>query len=177
MRFFTVFLSVVLSFNTYASLITTQNDQVSYNAGDPVVVEFFANNANPMIDWLDIEYSFDDSLLSFDSFMLDNDVFLNSEFDDSYALFGALFLTVDFVPDWSDFLTTSFKLGEVRFTALADSVDGALQLESIFAADENFVGISQDKLQVSVPEPESLAFIPVLACMLLLNRRQKQSLK
>lgn len=180
MKLLVTLLTLVLAFNAKAGLITSQSDQNTYNSGDTVTVDFYVNNANPMIDWLAVEYIFDNSLLAFERFTITKDVFDNSYFDDGYVLPSEpdlLILNVGFNLDWDDFLTTSFKLGEVEFTALSDAASVNLQLSDIYAEDLNMIPISQDNLQVSVPEPASFAFIPLFAGLLLLKRRKQSQLK
>lgn len=71
-----------------ASVISYQSDQPTYDTNDIVLVDFYINNANPALDFLEVEFAFDDTLLSFDSFSVTNDVFLNTYFDDAFDDFG-----------------------------------------------------------------------------------------
>lgn len=178
MKSLMIFFAWVLTFNANAGLITTQTDQTTYNSGDIVTVDFYVNNANPIIDWLDVEYRFDDSLFAFDSFTVTNEVFSNSYLDDGYILPSAsdlLILNVGFLSNWDEALTTSFKLGAAEFTALSDAASIDLQLSNILASDANFNDISQAQLQVSVPEPASFAFIPLFAAAFLFMKKRKQT--
>lgn len=140
-----------------ASVISYQSDQPTYDTNDIVLVDFYINNANPALDFLEVEFAFDDTLLSFDSFSVTNDVFLNTYFDDAFDDFGFFIIQIGFEFDWSDFLGTSFLLGQAAFTALDDSVGADLLLTDVFAQDEFFNDISATS--VSVPALFGLIFL------------------
>ncbi|WAJ71838.1 PEP-CTERM sorting domain-containing protein [Catenovulum adriaticum] len=176
MKSLMIFFAWVLTFNANAGLITTQPDQTTYNSGDIVTVDFYVNNANPIIDWLNVEYRFDDSLFSFDSFTVTNEVFSNSYLDDGYILPSAsdlLILNVGFLSNWDEALTTSFKLGAAEFTALSNTASPDFTLIDQFVTDVNGSEIPVEQQQVAVPEPETYAFFPLLAGFLFWRKRAK----
>lgn len=169
MKTFFVVIALVLSMNANASLISFDVDQASYNDGDTVVVDIFLNSANPDLDWLEIEFLFDNSLLSFDQFFVTDDVWNNTDYDDAYSDLSSLFVFVGFLADWSVELGTSFKLGQAEFIAIGDITDVNLTTVDIFAQDADFNQIAPQQ----VPEPSTVALI-ALSGLLLMNRRRKQ---
>ncbi|XPF93142.1 PEP-CTERM sorting domain-containing protein [Colwellia sp. RE-S-Sl-9] len=156
----------LLAFNVNAGLITTTSDQVTYNAGDTVLVDLFINEANPSIDWLQVEYLFNNTELSFEGFSITNEVFDNTYYDDIFADVDLLTIQVGFLADWSNFLGTSFQLGQLEFTALSSSVSADFTLADVFAEDKDFNPVSVQ----AVPEPSAIA---LFALGLLALRRYR----
>lgn len=146
---------------SYAGFITFEADQDSYNAGDEVTVDFFLNNANPVIDFLEVEYLFDDVALGFDMFAVTADVFANTTFDFAFDDFGLLIIQVGFLAGWDSFLGTSFQLGSATFTALENGVGADLTLGSILAQDAAFNDVE--------PSVESTNAVPAPAAIWLLS--------
>lgn len=169
MKFLAVIFSFLFAFNANAGLITTQSDQDNYSVGETVVVDFFVNDANPLIDWLNVDFSFDDSLFAFNSFTITDDVFFSRYYDDGYDIGDLLVLELGLLPNWSDILTTSFKWGQAEFIALSDVSSPAFNVVNIIAQDNGFNDIAPQE----VPEPATLAIFPLIAGLLFMRRRQK----
>jgi hypothetical protein len=176
MKFIALIFSMAFALNANASLLSFESDQSDYNTGDLVTVEVFVNDINPAIEFLDAEYTFNDAELEYNlgSFLVTDDVFDNSFFDLDDLIGNSVFLTVEFAPDYTDFLGTSFKLGEITFNALADSVSAGLELASVLAEDGfgDIIEGSDLQVSVSVPAPATLALFPLVAALMFMRRRR-----
>lgn len=176
MKLYSILLTLFFAFNANAGLITTQADKDSYTAGETITVDFFVNDANPSIDFLQFDFGFDDSQFSFIDFSwMDSDEIYNfGASGDAYlASADELYLDVALLDGFAAELGTSFRLGHVQFEALVDSASPEFALLDQFVSDINFVEIPVEQHQVSVPEPSTLAFFPLLAAMFWVRRKVK----
>lgn len=156
-----------MSFSSKASLITFSNDSSSYLNGEIIEVEVFINDANPAIDFLEVVWNFDSSLLEFDLLSVTDSVFNNSYFDDAYAVSDELIFQLGLSPNWSSVLGTSFKLGTFSFVALEDGVlSPELTLVDMYA--QNFDGDDIDA--TSVPAPSTLAIFCIAGIIFFRKR-------
>ncbi|WP_016956568.1 PEP-CTERM sorting domain-containing protein [Catenovulum agarivorans] len=176
MKFLAMIFSLALAFNASAGLITTQADQTNYNAGDFITLEFFVEDANPTIDWLQFEFAFDDSQFAFVDFSwIDSfEVASYGAFGDAYLVdTDILFMNVGFLDGFADVLGTSFKLGEVQFEALANAPSPTLSVVDSYVTDFDFTEIEPAQHQVSVPEPATYALLPLIAGLLFMRKRKQ----
>lgn len=171
MKFLVFILSLVFVMNANAGVISAEADQAHYNNGDIVTVDVFVNDLNPTVDYLELDFSFDNLLLAFiDDSWFDSD----AVFD-----FGAQGYAYSYLPDtliiqslFLDGITnvvgTSFKLGELQFTALSDITTPLFSSTVVVAQDIDF----NDVAPQAVPEPSTLALFSLMGGLLLMRRKQ-----
>jgi len=174
MKFITAIVAVLFMFNAHAGLITTTSDQANYNTGDVVTIDFFVNDLNPSVDWLDISYYFDNTLLALDEFS-----WIDSPEIISFGAFGfatsdffapsIFYINLGFLDGFSDVLGTSFKLGQLQFTALSDSVVAELSLTNATALD--FAGAIVEPQSVS--EPSGYVLLSLIGGLFLMRKRAR----
>ena len=173
MQFLTVLFSLVLAINANAGLISAEVDQTNYNSGDIVTVDIFINDLNPTLDYLELDFSFDDSLLSFIdySWYSSDEVFYFGALVDAYDSFlsDTLIVQALFLDGITDTLGTSFKLGELQFTALSDITTPLFSSTVVTAEDIDFNPINPQ----AVPEPSTLGLFSCIAGLMLMRRKQK----
>ncbi|MFA3791995.1 PEP-CTERM sorting domain-containing protein [Aliiglaciecola sp. SL4] len=172
MKFLILIFSLTLAINANAGLISTETDQNSYNMGDVVTVDIFVNELNPNLDFLELDFVFDDSQLAFvDNSWLDSDEIVNfGAFGDAFTyLSNTLIMQASFLYGITDIVGTSFQLGELQFTALTNINTPLFSSLIVTAQDVNFNDI---EAQVAVPEPSGIALLSIAAVLLLIRRRQ-----
>ncbi len=165
-----IILSMVFTLNANAGLITTGSDQTSYNNGDIVTFDVWVNALNPDLDNLFFDLSFDDTQLSF----IDNSWFDSDEVFDFFA-FGDAFLLAPttvavetfFLNGITDVVGTSFKLGELQFTALGNLTNPRLDFALLVDA-QNIYGETIEP-QV-LPEPSTLALFSLMSLLFFTRR-------
>lgn len=161
MKFLVFIFSLTLMVKANAGLISAVANQTTYNNGDTVVVDVFVNDLNPALDFLELDFSFDDSVLSFiDNSWFDSaEVFSYGAFGDAFSLSpNTLILQANFLNGITDIVGTTFKLGELQFLAL-NSVNTPLFSSTIITAqDINFNNIDAQR---AVPAPSGLALLSI----------------
>ena len=171
MKFLAVLLSLAVMFNANAGLITTQSDQATYNAGDTILVDLFVNDANPVLDWLSVDFNFDSTQFLFNDFTVTDDVFLNSYYYGAYEVGTTFNVEVGFFSGWSDFLGTSFKLGQAEFTALEHTASPKFTIENVIALDVNYADV--DPQVSAVSEPSTVALFSLMAGLVFMRKRKQ----
>lgn len=174
MKFIAAIVTFLFIFNSHAGLITTASDHANYNTGDLVSIDFFVNDLNPSVDFLDISYYFDNTLLTLDEFswsdspeiigfgafgLVSSDIFDPSIF----------YINLGFLHGFSDVLGTTFKLGQLQFTALSDSVVAELSLTNVIAFD--FAGAIVEPQSVS--EPSGYVLLSLIGGLFLMRKRAR----
>jgi hypothetical protein len=173
MKFLVLVFFFTLAANVNAGLISAETEQTNYNNGDTVTVDIFVNNLNPALDFLELDFGFDDSLLSFveNSWFDSNGVFDFGAFGDAFAGFSAdtLVIQANFLNGITDVLGTSFKLGELQFTALGDVNMLMFSSSIVTAQDVNFNDVEP---QATVSAPAGLLLCLVSLGLFLIRGRQ-----
>ncbi|XPF95917.1 hypothetical protein ACM9HF_07860 [Colwellia sp. RE-S-Sl-9] len=159
-------ISLFVSWASTASLIIVDFDEVTYNKDDIVTMDVFVNSINSETYWLEFDLSFNDADLAFDGFIFDNNVFNNSTYTDAFDDFGfsPLTLQVEFLDDWQNELSTSFKLGTASFTALMDT-NSPINTSLDYLDVQNFLGESIAAQEV--PESPAIALFALGVFILL----------
>ncbi|GAC02964.1 hypothetical protein Q4602_21130 [Paraglaciecola chathamensis] len=174
MKVLTVIILLICSCQASAGLITFQSDQASYAENDIVTIDVNINDINPMIDFVELDIGFDPLALEFveDSWLDTSDVFDFGAFGDAFLFTNdTLILQASFLDGITDVLGTSFKLGELQFTALTDLATTSFSSKLVTAIDVNFNNVDP---QVKVSEPAGTAVVALLGALFLM-RMQKSA--
>jgi len=172
MKFLILIFSLTLAINANAGLISSETDQASYNIGDTVIVDVFVNHINPSLDFLELDFSFNDSQLAFveNSWLDSADIFNFGAFADAFTFLpDTLIIQASFLNGITDVVGTSFQLGELQFTALTNIDTPLFSTAIVTAQDVNFNDV---EAQIEVPEPAGIALFSI-AALLLIRRRLK----
>ncbi|MDO6693302.1 hypothetical protein Q4574_08400 [Aliiglaciecola sp. 3_MG-2023] len=171
MKFLVFILFSTLAMNANAGLITTETDQTSYSSGETITVDILVNDINPAIDFLAFDFGYDDSLIEFvdNSWFDSDDVFNFGAFGDAFTFVpNTVIVQAFFLDGITDIVGTSFKLGELQFTALTNTNTPLFSSTIVDAIDVNFNDIEP---QITVSEPAGIALFSIAAGIFLIRRR------
>jgi|GEM_PF-5116331 len=164
-----LFLTVIISYNANANLLSFTTDKGSYTLGETVLVDIFVNDINYEAAEFGFDVKFNDSALTFRSFMFDDAVFFSAiitEADqftsNTITLFSAWFENID-LP------ATSFKLGQLSFSALSEQIP-TFNTNNLYVADNNFNDLTPQG-SVAIPLPNS-ALLILLALTIFVFRKK-----
>ena len=168
-------MALILSFNASAGLITIESDKDSYTAGEIIYADIYINNINPELDFLQVDYSFDNTKFFFDEFSWIEtfDVFNlgGLSYAAEYAP-GTIGIDVQFLSGVTPVLGTSFLLANAEFEALTDVSAPVLSMPTILTSVD-FGGNSVSAV-TDVPEPATLALFPLLAGLMFIRKRKRK---
>jgi hypothetical protein len=160
---------VMMSYNANATLLSFTTDKLTYEQADTVLVDVFVNNINSEAAEFGFDLGFNDLALSYEGFTFDDSVFFSAVIADA-SLFASNAVT--FFNAWfdsADVPAASFKLGQLRFSALSATTP-SFNVSNLYLADSNFNEVSAHN-SVQVPLPNSALLILIALAMFSLRKK------
>jgi hypothetical protein len=157
--------------NAQANLLSFTPNQVSYNAGDTVLIDIFVNNINPEAAEFEFDLGFDNLALTYNLFTFDDSVFFSAVTSEADVFSVG---TISFFTSWfdeADVPGPNFRLGQISFTALTANTPNLI-VSNLYLADDNFNEVTPHP-SVTVPLPSS-ALLILMALAVFTLRKQTQ---
>jgi|GEM_PF-1261979 len=161
---------LLATFYANANFVSSNYIQRDYNTDEVVTVDLYVNNPNPELVWLDMDYTFDDTRLTFLDFVFTDEVLNNTWYTDAFDFSGLspITITLGFLDDWASNLPTSFKIGSVSFMATSN-VNPDFSISYIDALNNQGDSIPTTAI-TAVPEPSSMFLFAIAFIGIYLQR-------